>query len=1412
MQCSTPVHFLPSRVAHSVVRIGLLAVCIAMAMGALGQSAWAQQSRPAARQQTFPITHIVFMIKENRSFDNIFGTFPGANGATSGKISTGQVLQLQHAPDVTPRDFCHTWNCNIVAFDGGRMDKWDLTVGDATFACNLNGDYACYSQYQQQDIPNYFTYASTFTLADMYFSSIHGTSNPNHIYTVAATSNGVIGQAHLQGSSLTGEAGCMSDPGSSVNVIAANGDVTGPFPCFDFTSLVDSLDDAGVSWAYYTPSGSSYNPLEEINHIRNNPGEWNSHIKEEHQFVQDAQSGNLPAVTWLVTDDNFSEHPPNSVCNGENWDVQQLNAIMAGDWLHTAVFLLWDDSGGLYDHVAPPVLDQFGPGPRVPLVIISPYALPNHISSTLYEHSSLLKFAETIFGLPAIHERDANPLIGDMTDAFDFGQTPLPPLSLATHSCSPASQTSLNFPSQAVGTTSAAKTVTVSNFSAATLTINSITTGSPEFLQTNTCSIPLQGFTGTGKIHTCTINVTFKPNATGNRAATLTIADTDASSPQLVALTGVGSKVSITTSLLSFGTLPILSTKVMTSTLKNLGTSTLSISNIAASGDYTQTNNCGSSLGGGASCTLTVTFRPTVDGVRYGTMAITDSDGSSPQVLNLTGLGSALTISPASLSFPTISLGNTSAPKTVTLTNNGGTSLAITNITTQGTLQQTESDFSQTNTCGSNLGAGASCSVRVSFTPTETGSRLGDLVFFDSEDGTSPQSIPLTGVGSSNPTPWISDPLVPTRAAPGGASFTLAVNGSGFVSGATVNWNAVPLATTFVSASTLTATVPASDIATAGTAFITVTNPTPGGGISNVALFHVTSGGTPGTLIKTDFATGTAPLGIARGDFNGDGILDLAVVNSASNTVSILTGSGTGTFTLKSTPATGIAPTAVATGDFNNDGKLDLAVTFLGSSTSVPPVLPAVSILLGNGDGTFTPAAGAAPQVGDGPVAVAAADFHMNSRLNLVTANNIENLGSVLEGLGDGTFNTDATGPNTSIGPIAVTVGDFNGDGNLDVAVANNLDNTFSILPGNGDGTFTWTADIATGQGPSALAAADFTGDGKLDLAVANKAANNVSIFTGVGDGTFTLKSSFATGTGPNAVTFGDFNGDGKLDLATANSVANTVSILLGNGDGTFQSNADSPTSSTPAGIVAGDFNQDGRLDLAVTNTASNTVSILLQPGSGSPVVSLSPTSLNFPTQLVNTTSAGQTVTLTNTGTATLLITSIAIGGTNAADFTQTGTTCGGSVNPGASCTVTVAFAPKARGTRSASLNFTDNAPNSPQAVPLTGTGTVVKLVPPSLGFGNQQVGTQSPPQSVTLTNTGGQPLNITSINLTGANRGDFGKGTTCSTTTALAAGASCKIKVSFKPTATGARSASVSISDDGGGSPQLVPLSGNGT
>src|SRR5690349_17215994 len=196
----------------------------------------------ASAQNTSPIQHIVFIIKENRSFDHYFGTFPGAEGATTGVISTGQVLPLTHAPDRMPRDLCHSLDCFVLGADNGRMDKWDLAQQGVTLACNVNGDYLCFTQLTSQDIPNYYAYANAFTLSDHMFSSIRASSYPNHLYTVAAQSGGVIDQPHL--ASIQAEPGCLSDPGSEVEVIDSRGVVTTPFPCFDFQTLTDSLDTA----------------------------------------------------------------------------------------------------------------------------------------------------------------------------------------------------------------------------------------------------------------------------------------------------------------------------------------------------------------------------------------------------------------------------------------------------------------------------------------------------------------------------------------------------------------------------------------------------------------------------------------------------------------------------------------------------------------------------------------------------------------------------------------------------------------------------------------------------------------------------------------------------------------------------------------------------------------------------------------------------------------------------------------------------------------------------------------------------------------------------------------------------------------------------------------------------------------
>ncbi len=373
------------------------------------------------------IKHIVFIVKENRTFDNYFGTFPGADGATSGRISTGQIIPLRHTPDRTKHDIDHSWRAAVAAIDGGKMDKFDLSGGG-----NVRGELLAYSQHVEADIPNYWTYARTFVLADRMFSSLTGPSFPNHLYTVGAQSGGAINNPNK----TKGSWGCDSDESATVQVMDERGTITQQFPCFDFQTVADSLETAHISWKYYAPrygeGGYIWNALDAIRHIRQTDL-WTTRVAHESQFADDARNGRLPAVSWLVTG-RASEHPPGSACMGENWTVAQLNAIMAGpDWNTTAVFITWDDFGGFYDHVPPPTVDSFGFGPRVPLLIISPYAKRGYISHTQYEFSSLLKFVESRYGLAPLTARDR--VANTMLDSFDFTQTPQPPRLLETRTC-----------------------------------------------------------------------------------------------------------------------------------------------------------------------------------------------------------------------------------------------------------------------------------------------------------------------------------------------------------------------------------------------------------------------------------------------------------------------------------------------------------------------------------------------------------------------------------------------------------------------------------------------------------------------------------------------------------------------------------------------------------------------------------------------------------------------------------------------------------------------------------------------------------------------------------------------------------------------------------------------------------------
>jgi len=372
------------------------------------------------------IEHIVFIIKENRSFDTYFGTFPGADGAMTGRTSKGEVVPLTRTPDKLPFDLGHSWEDAIKAIDGSKMDGFDLVVNG-----NLDGAILPYTQMRESDIPNYFAYAHNFVLADRMFSSLQGPSFPNHLYTVAAQSGGAINNPKPREIW-----GCDADPDELVDVMDSKGEISKEPPCFDLPTLADRLEAAHISWKYYAPTrgqeGYLWSALDAIKHIRNS-SLWTSKVVPDAQFAEDARNGRLPAVSWLVTGET-SEHPPFSTCAGENWSVEQLNAVMEGpDWASTAVFITWDDFGGFYDHVSPPPVDKFGLGPRVPLLIISRYVRKGKVSHTQYEFSSFLAFVEKRFYLAPLTERDKKA--NDMLDSFDFTQTPLPPLVLKTRSC-----------------------------------------------------------------------------------------------------------------------------------------------------------------------------------------------------------------------------------------------------------------------------------------------------------------------------------------------------------------------------------------------------------------------------------------------------------------------------------------------------------------------------------------------------------------------------------------------------------------------------------------------------------------------------------------------------------------------------------------------------------------------------------------------------------------------------------------------------------------------------------------------------------------------------------------------------------------------------------------------------------------
>jgi hypothetical protein len=429
---------------------------------------------------------------------------------------------------------------------------------------------------------------------------------------------------------------------------------------------------------------------------------------------------------------------------------------------------------------------------------------------------------------------------------------------------------------------------------------------------------------------------------------------------------------------------------------------------------------------------------------------------------------------------------------------------------------------------------------------------------------------------------------------------------------------------------------------------------------SNYALGSSTLGTgstTAAFAAQTTYNTGVSPSFVATGDLNGDGIPDLAVVNSGANTLTILLGKGDGTFTNAGFVSAGTAPAAMVVGDFNGDGKQDLAIANAGSNN--------VSLYLGNGDGTFT--FGGVIAVGTSPTSIAAVDLNGDGLLDLVVANDGSSNVTILLGNGNGTFTLKGTLPTDSFPNVAV--GDFNGDGIPDLIVLSQGTNAAKTYLGNGDGTFTFKAAVPGFNIPYAVAIGDFNGDGKLDVAVTNTGSNIVTILLGNGDGTFTLNNTRTVQGAPQGIAVGDFNGDGIVDLAVDNRGSNSVMILLGAGDGSFTNAATLTTGNSPNLIATADLNGDGLSDVIVPNLSDKTAGVLLNQSASTATATVTGLALaGTGTHTLQASYTGNTSYAANAATATLnlqpLATTLSLTGSLTSSY------------PGQSVTLTATLSP----------------------------------------------------------------------------------------------------------------------------------------
>lgn len=379
-------------------------------------------------RDTSPIKHVIIFVRENRSFDNLFGRFPGADGTKYANRGGKRVLAATTPPVI--EDMGHDAHSVDIGVDGGKMDGFYRIYQAIQKGVDVSD-----SEYSGKALPDYWAYAKHYALADHFFSTVLGSSFPNHLVTISGQWMHIVDDPYVPSKAFLSW-GCDAVPKAYVVQVFGKKTKT-TRPCFNTTTIADEANAAGVSWAYYAePAGSFayiWSTFDSIRHIRYSK-QWKTNVRNTDVFERNLAQGRLPAISWVTTALKYSDHPPASICVGQNWMAKQVNAIMSSRyWKSTAIVITWDDFGGFFDHVTPPYVDGHMMGPRVPTIVISPYARSHYIDHDQYDFRSILEFLEGTFHLPHNSKYDRN--VNSIANMFDFRQQPQQPLKLAPLNC-----------------------------------------------------------------------------------------------------------------------------------------------------------------------------------------------------------------------------------------------------------------------------------------------------------------------------------------------------------------------------------------------------------------------------------------------------------------------------------------------------------------------------------------------------------------------------------------------------------------------------------------------------------------------------------------------------------------------------------------------------------------------------------------------------------------------------------------------------------------------------------------------------------------------------------------------------------------------------------------------------------------